>query len=88
MSPLSILKWLGVVEMVTLALMLLNLATVHQPGISSVLGPLHGLAYTCTVITAVLSASGRHTVWGLSLLPGIGGWLAYRAATRVPVPGQ
>jgi hypothetical protein len=44
----------------------------------------HGLAYTATVITAVLVMSGRHRVWLLAFIPGIGGLLASRAAS----PGQ
>ncbi|GAA1813281.1 hypothetical protein [Nesterenkonia flava] len=82
MSAVVVLKWLGVAEMVTLALMLVNIITVHEPLISSLLGPSHGLAYTGTVIAGILAAQGRHRVWVLSLLPGIGGWLAYRAALR------
>lgn len=74
------LKWLGVAELVTLALMLLNMVTVHAPAVSAVLGPAHGLAYTGTVIAGILAADGRHTVWARSLIPGLGGWLAYRAA--------
>lgn len=85
MSAVLVLKWLGVAEMATLALMLINIATVHEPAISSVLGPSHGLAYTGTVIAAILTAAGRHRVWALSLVPGIGGWLAYRSAERTPV---
>lgn len=81
MNAVVVLKWLGVAEMVTLALMLLNIVTVHEPAISSVLGPVHGLAYTGTVIAGVLAAAGRHRIWALSLLPGVGGWLAYRGVT-------
>jgi hypothetical protein len=61
-----------------------NLVTVHLPEVSRVLGPVHGLAYTATVITAVLIMSGRHRVWLLAFIPGIGGLLASRAAS----PGQ
>lgn len=80
MGALQGLKWLGVAEMATLALMLLNILTVHEPVISSILGPAHGLAYTGTVITGILAAAGRHRIWALSLIPGVGGWLAYRSA--------
>lgn len=82
MTPLGWLKWLGAAEMTTLVLMLLNVVTIHEPIISSVLGPLHGLAYTGTVITGILAANGRHAVWALSLIPGFGGWLGYRSARR------
>ncbi|WP_406636621.1 hypothetical protein [Amycolatopsis sp. WGS_07] len=65
----------------TLVLMLGNVFTVHQPEISRVLGPVHGLAYTATVIAAVLVMGGRRRVWLLALIPGIGGLLASRAAS-------
>ncbi|MFD2470058.1 hypothetical protein [Amycolatopsis silviterrae] len=61
--------------------MLGNVATVHLPEVSRVLGPVHGLAYTATVIAAVLLMGGRHRVWLLALIPGIGGLLAARAAS-------
>ncbi|MBX8686520.1 MULTISPECIES: hypothetical protein [Mycobacteriaceae] len=59
--------------------MLLNLATVHLPAISHVLGPLHGLVYTATVVAAILLMNGTHRVWLLALIPGIGGLLAAQA---------
>jgi hypothetical protein len=69
------------VELVTLVLMLANLVTLHLPEASRVLGPVHGLAYTATVITAILVRGGSHRVWLLALIPGIGGLLASRAAS-------
>lgn len=80
MGAVLALRLLGIAEMATLALMLLNILTVHEPAISSVLGPAHGLAYTGTVIAGILAAAGRHRIWALSLIPGVGGWLAYRSA--------
>lgn len=80
MSPRRILEIIGAVELTTLVLMLGNIVTVHQPEVSQVLGPVHGLAYTATVIAAVLVMGGRHRVWLLALVPGIGGLLASRAA--------
>ncbi|GAA1033826.1 MULTISPECIES: hypothetical protein [Amycolatopsis] len=81
MSPRRILDILGAVELATLVLMLGNIVTVHQPEVSRVLGPVHGLAYTATVIAAVLLMGGRHRIWLLALIPGIGGLLAARAAS-------
>lgn len=86
MNPRRILHTIGTVELVTLALMLLNIATVHAPAISSTLGPLHGLAYTTTVITALLLMKGHHRIWLLALVPGIGGLLAARAAPTTASP--
>jgi hypothetical protein len=80
-SPRRILQIVGTVELVTLVLMLANLVTIHLPEVSRVLGPVHGLAYTATVITAILVRGGSHRVWLLALIPGIGGLLASRAAS-------
>jgi hypothetical protein len=63
-------------------LLLLNLVTVHHRTISGVLGPVHGLAYTATIVTAVLAANGRSQVWLRALVPGVGGLLAARAAPQ------
>lgn len=79
MTPRRSLRLAGVTELATLAVMLLNMATHHLPAVSGVLGPVHGLAYTATVIAAVLVMGGRHRVWLLALVPGVGGLLAARA---------
>ncbi|MGW1680176.1 hypothetical protein [Saccharopolyspora sp. NPDC002376] len=79
MTPRRIMHIIGSVELTTLVLMLLNLFTVHRPAFTQVLGPAHGLAYTATVIAAVLLMNGRHRVWLRALVPGIGGLLAARA---------
>lgn len=81
MSPRRLLEIIGTVELATLVLMLGNLFTVHQRQVSAVLGPVHGLAYTVTVIAAVLVMNGQHRVWLLALIPGIGGLLSARAAS-------
>ncbi|MBM6402726.1 hypothetical protein JQN72_00515 [Phycicoccus sp. CSK15P-2] len=81
MSPRQTLRIIGAVELITLALMLANLATVHASEISRLLGPVHGLAYTVTVITAVLVRGPGHRVWLCALIPGIGGLLASRTAS-------
>ncbi|MFB6720921.1 hypothetical protein ACFCV3_12205 [Kribbella sp. NPDC056345] len=83
MNPRRLMHVIGTFELATLILLLANLATIHHPAISSALGPLHGLAYTSTVIIAVLTAKGRHRIWLLSLIPGIGGLLAARATEPV-----
>ena len=67
MSPRRMLQIAGTAELVTLILMLANMLTVHAPAISQILGPLHGLAYMATVITAILVRGDRHIVWVLSL---------------------
>ncbi|MEB3369590.1 DUF3817 domain-containing protein [Saccharopolyspora mangrovi] len=67
------LKIAAAAEAVTLALLLLNLVTVHAPELSSLLGPVHGTAYLIT-IAAALSTISTRARW-LSLIPGIGGVL-------------
>ncbi|GAB3158246.1 hypothetical protein [Amycolatopsis sp. NPDC004378] len=84
MNPRRTLHVLGTAELTTLVLLLLNLVTVHLPAFSRVLGPVHGLAYTATVIAAVLPAGGRHRVWLRALVPGIGGLLAARVIRAGP----
>jgi hypothetical protein len=79
-SPRRVLHILGTAELTTLALLLLNLVTVHHREVSGILGPVHGLAYTATIITAMLVANGRSQVWLRALVPGIGGLLAARCA--------
>ncbi|MDQ7808544.1 hypothetical protein Q5425_32825 [Amycolatopsis sp. A133] len=84
MSPRRALHILGTVELTTLALLLLNLITVHHRTISGILGPVHGLAYTATIIAAALLADGRKRVWLPALVPGFGGLLAARAVHPAP----
>ncbi|MBO0609252.1 hypothetical protein [Myceligenerans salitolerans] len=84
MSPRRLLHLVGSIELATLGLMLVNIATVHAPEVSSVLGPVHGLAYTTTVVVAVLVMRGRHRTWLLALVPGVGGLLAARSASPDP----
>lgn len=79
MSPRRALHVLGLAELTTLALLLLNLVTVHDRTVSGILGPVHGLAYTATIIAAALLANGRSRVWLRAVVPGIGGLLAARA---------
>ncbi|BBG03775.1 MULTISPECIES: hypothetical protein [Pseudonocardia] len=72
--------WLAVasvVETVSLALLLLNLATVHLPGVASVLGPVHGLAYLVTIAVTCLMPTTVATRL-LSAVPAVGGLLVLR----------
>lgn len=88
MSPRRVLHVLGTAELTTLALLLLNLVTVHHRTISGILGPVHGLAYTATIIAAVLLGNGRSQVWLRALVPGIGGLLAARAVSGQASPSR
>lgn len=68
------LKIAAAAEVLTLALLLLNLATIHAPGVSSLVGPLHGTAYLITIAMALTTIPTRAR-W-LSVIPGVGGLLA------------
>ncbi|MQY04217.1 DUF3817 domain-containing protein [Actinomadura macrotermitis] len=62
-------------EAATLAILLINLATVHLPAISGLCGPLHGTAYLATI--ALAWPAGPAARWRAAI-PGIGGLLALR----------
>jgi hypothetical protein len=68
------LKIAAAAEVLTLALLLLNLATIHAQGVSSLVGPLHGTAYLITIAMALATIPTRAR-W-LSVIPGVGGLLA------------
>ncbi|WP_216899106.1 hypothetical protein [Nocardia alni] len=87
MNPRHILQIIGAIEFITLLLMLANLATIHLPEVPRVLGPVHRLAYTGTIVTAILVRGGSHRVWLLSLIPGIGGILASRVVSPKELSG-
>ena len=69
------------VELATLALLLLNLATVHWQPVSSLLGPTHGAAYLF-VIGATWQATPQRGLRLLAFVPGIGGLLVLRRSRR------
>ncbi|MFD1939715.1 MULTISPECIES: hypothetical protein [Nonomuraea] len=66
-------------EVISLVLMLANLATAHIREISSLLGPLHGCAYLVVVIGVLRLPSAGRRARLLAFLPGIGGWLSIRS---------
>ena len=66
------------VELLSLLLLLANLATVHVAQVATLLGPLHGCAYL-VVIGAAWQATRRTRPRLLAVVPGIGGLLAERA---------
>lgn len=66
------------VEAGSLALLLLNLATVHLDAVAGLVGPLHGAAYL-GVIGSTLLLPVRRGVRLRALVPGVGGLLALRA---------
>jgi hypothetical protein len=84
--PLRPLRVAAAVELASLVLLLLNLATVHWAAVASLLGPTHGCAYLLVIaltFRSTASARVRETAW----IPGIGGVLVLRqfTAKRSPV---
>ncbi|MDY7086779.1 MAG: DUF3817 domain-containing protein [Actinomycetota bacterium] len=68
------------VELLSLLVLLANLATVHVSWVATLLGPLHGCAYL-VVIGATVAETKRIRPRLLALVPGVGGVLARRALT-------
>jgi uncharacterized protein DUF3817 len=75
--PLRLLRTAALVELVSLILLLANLATVHWPPVASLLGPVHGCAYLF-VIGATLQATGDRRIRLTAVVPGVGGLLVLR----------
>ncbi len=92
--PSRLLRVSARIELLSLAVLLANLATVHQQALAALLGPLHGCAYLIAVIstataTATATAGERgpardRTPTLLALIPGIGGMLALRRLAAAP----
>ncbi|MFD1151906.1 DUF3817 domain-containing protein [Saccharothrix hoggarensis] len=70
------LRVAAAVEALSITVLLANLATVHWEQITSVAGPLHGMAYV-TVIALAFTQSSPDVRWR-AFLPGVGGVLALR----------
>lgn len=69
-------------ELLTLTVLLVNLAVTHDPGVASAVGPVHGLAYVTTIGAALLLDGAPRAARWLTLVPGVGGLLAGRALRR------
>lgn len=70
------------IELGSLIVLLVNLATVHLASISTLAGPVHGCAYLFTLVAVARDPRRTPLTTGLALLPGIGGVLALRGLTR------
>jgi len=66
------------VELVTLVVLLANLATVHLKPVTSLIGPTHGCAYLVIVLATWRNGDVRTRAKAVALLPGIGGLLVMR----------
>lgn len=77
-SGIRLLRVAALVELVSLVVLLANLATAHWSAVSSLAGPVHGCAYLFVVGVA---ASRRPVTAGTiltALVPGVGGLLLDR----------
>ena len=86
MGELRWLRWAALVETASLAVLLVNVATVHHPLVTSATGPVHGFAYLATIAVAFLLPLPVGTRL-LTLVPAVGGLLALRRARHHAAPG-
>ncbi|GAA1002706.1 hypothetical protein Aple_001330 [Acrocarpospora pleiomorpha] len=66
------------VELASLAVLLVNLVTVHWPGVSSLAGPTHGCAYLLVIILTYRQEAATTRIRATAMIPGIGGLLVLR----------
>lgn len=69
-------------ELVSLLALLANLATVHLPPVSSLLGPTHGCAYLFVVVATWRLPRASAATRAVAVIPGVGGLLALRRLAR------
>ncbi|MFJ6568697.1 DUF3817 domain-containing protein [Streptomyces sp. NPDC091292] len=81
-----LLRIAAAVEAASLAVLFLNLFTVHAKVVTSLMGPVHGMAYLVTfaAVWQAPGAAGSGARWRAAV-PGIGGLLAL-ARLRAPQP--
>ena len=73
------LRFAALAEAVSLAVLLINLATLHAEAVTSLGGPVHGTAYLAVIAVVLPLPGAPRAAKLLALVPGIGGWLALRA---------
>ena len=75
--------WLTVAETLTLIVLLVNLATSHTKGVTSTVGPIHGIFYVTVIIVALLIPQLPNRIRLVAAIPAIGAplavWLMRRA---------
>ncbi len=72
---------LTVLEVGMLAVLLMNLAVVHDPTTARLIGPVHGVVYLVIAMIALFTPGLRWQLRALGLIPVLGGILAVRAGT-------
>ncbi|MFJ9764041.1 DUF3817 domain-containing protein [Streptomyces erythrochromogenes] len=81
MTGVRVLRIAAQVEAASLALLLVNLLTVHTGAVASLGGPVHGTAYLIVVLTARRASADPAARWR-AWIPGVGGLLALRRLRR------
>ncbi|MFB6989712.1 DUF3817 domain-containing protein [Streptomyces sp. NPDC056178] len=72
------LKIAALVELISLAILLINLATVQNASIASLTGPIHGCGYLVAIGSVLRDPLKRGAIVVLALIPGVGATLALR----------
>ncbi|MEU5639768.1 hypothetical protein [Streptomyces milbemycinicus] len=72
------LRIAAAVEAISLAALLINLATIHTKAITALGGPVHGMAYLATIACTWMTPTATSTARWLAAIPGIGGLLVLR----------
>ncbi|WP_436533517.1 DUF3817 domain-containing protein [Actinoplanes sp. HUAS TT8] len=72
------LRLAAAVELLSLVILLVNLATVHVRPVAALCGPVHGCAYLMVLILTAWNPAADRTAKLLAWIPGIGGLLATR----------
>jgi len=81
-ASLRALRVAAAVELISLAILLLNLSTVHWSSVSSLLGPTHGCAYLLVIILALRQPRANAKIRVTALVPAIGGLLVLRQLSK------
>lgn len=78
-----VFDWLTIVETVTLLVLLVNLVTSHDEGVTATVGPIHGILYIATIIVAMLIPGLSNRTRLIAVIPAIGAplaaWMMHRA---------
>jgi hypothetical protein len=76
--PTRFFRIAALVELVTLVVLLANLATVNLQPVASVIGPTHGCAYLVIVLATWRNGHAASATKLTALVPGIGGLMVLR----------
>jgi hypothetical protein len=68
--------WLVIVETVTLIVLLVNLVTAHNEGVTGSVGPIHGILYVAVIIVALLIPGLSNRIRLVAAIPAVGAPLA------------